>query len=84
MIVYHACVAYVFEQFDNLPERERSRIRFQRIDTLITADIAEAEAFQPAHDCEACLAGTERTRQFLRDHPGSHIALANIHYTTEI
>ena len=50
------------------------------IDILITRDADEADRFQPAHNCPACVAGADQARAYLRDHPTKHIALGNIHY----
>lgn len=50
------------------------------VDWLITASAEEADAFQPAHDCPSCLAGTDQVRAFLRDNPGRCVALGNLHY----
>lgn len=51
------------------------------IDWLITNDADEATQFQPAHDCAACIAGTDQAVAFLREHPDGYLALANLSYT---
>lgn len=84
LLVYSQCVQWVHAQFKQYPEAERPTIHFDRIDTLITDDFETADAFQPAHECDKCLEGTRLTAEFLRDHPGRFVALANIYYTERL
>lgn len=80
MLVYTAAIRYVHRQYADIPKKERPRIRFRRIDTLITDDLNEAETFQPVHGCQECKEGAARTRAYLRMNPGHAVALANIYY----
>jgi hypothetical protein len=48
---------------------------------LITCDVWRVDEFQPAHDCEECRAGNEKSKAFLRANPGRWIAMANLTYT---
>lgn len=70
--------ASIAQQYTNRP---RMVVEIEDIDWLVTNDPAEADAFQPAHDCAACLAGADQVRAFLREHPGRTVALANLVYT---
>lgn len=59
-------------------------IEITKVDWLVTKDADEADAFQPAHDCAACVAGADQARSFLREHPDRRIALGNISYTEQL
>lgn len=70
----------VWFQFDFAGLARPEAIHFNSIDWLITKDPADVEKFQPAHDCEACRAGNERSLTFLNANPDRWIAMGNIEY----
>lgn len=61
--------------------RAPADVKFSAIEWLITADVADVESFQPAHDCADCWMGNLMAEKFLREHPGRYIAMGNISYT---
>jgi hypothetical protein len=62
------------------PAGQGPRVELRRVDWLITRDPAEAERFQPAHDCPTCLAANDQMRAFLAEHPDRWVVLANLFY----
>lgn len=69
--------AYVVRQYQVAPKA----LLFDTIDWLVTAEPADVEKFQPAHDCAACRAGNDQSLAFLRQNPGRYVALGNLTYT---
>jgi hypothetical protein len=63
------------------PTRPPVRVDFDKINWLITKDVADIESFQPAHDCPDCWMGNLQAEEFLKANPGRWIAMANITYT---
>lgn len=61
--------------------RPAPELEFDATRWLVTADPAQVEEFQPAHDCEECRAGNIKAKAFLRNNPGRAVALGNITYT---
>ena len=61
------------------PKRPRAVV-IEETDWLVTRDVEEAKAFQPAHDCPTCLAGHDQVTAFLKEHPRTWMALGNLTY----
>jgi hypothetical protein len=55
-------------------------IEFAASDWLITDKVYAVDQFQPAHDCQECRSGNEKSKAFLRANPGRWIAMANLTY----
>ena len=71
---------YVWRQWE--PGRRPHDIRFDKVDWLVTKEMVEVAAFQPAHDCAACRAGNDQIEAFLPDNPERWIAMANLSIRT--
>ena len=69
----------VWAQFSSFDKPQA--IRFETIDWLLTQDVTDVEAFQPAHDCVTCRAANDQMLAFLREHPTRWVAMGNIRYT---
>lgn len=69
----------VLQQY--LGRRVRPDVRIDDIDWLVSSDVQEVADFEISHDCDECRAGTAKTAEYLREHPGQYVAVGNITYT---